>query len=269
MKNRIKKIIIKTGLALLSIYIIICTVTYFAQEKIIFHPQKLDAEYAFNISGDYQEFFIKTADDVNLNALLFKSPNSKGVVIHYHGNAGNIAYWENGANIYTDLGYDLFIMDYRGFGKSEGNITSETQLFEDAQLVYDTLLTYYDETNIVVEGYSVGSGIAAEIALKNNPKSLLLLAPYYGLKDLMRHAYPILPTFLLKYPLATYERIPDIKMPITLFHGDADAVIPFNSSERLSKLLKEGDNFIPLANCGHNEVQSHEAYLDGLSRVLR
>lgn len=253
---------------MLMIYVLICTIVYFAQERIIFHPQKLEANYTFNIAGNYQEFFIETEDQIKLNALLFKTTNSKGVVIHYHGNSGNISHWENRAGLYTNLGYDLFIMDYRGFGKSEGKIESEAQLFKDSQLAYDTLLHYYDESRIIVEGYSVGSGIAAEIALKNNPKSLLLLAPYYGLKDLMRHTYPILPTFLLKYQLATYERIPEITIPITIFHGDADQVIPFNSSERLSKLLKGEDSFIPLTNCGHNAVQRHEVYLEEIANIL-
>ncbi len=238
------------------------------QEKIIFHPEKLDADYTYNISGNFQEFNLKTGDDVTLNALLFKADSSKGVVIHYHGNSGNISHWENRTNIYTDLGYDFFIMDYRGFGKSSGTIESESQLFEDAQLVYDTLLTYYNEENIIIEGYSVGSGIAAEIALNNAPKELLLLAPYYGLKDLMRHTYPVLPTFLLNYPLATFERIPQINVPITIFHGNEDQVIPFNSSERLSKLLKTKDQFIPLEGCGHNAVQSQEGYLNELALIL-
>lgn len=238
------------------------------QEKIIFHPEKLDADYTYNISSDFQEFNIKTGDGVTLNALLFKADSSKGAVIHYHGNSGNISHWEDRTDIYTDLGYDFFIMDYRGFGKSSGTIESESQLFDDAQLVYDTLLTYYKEENIIVEGYSVGSGIAAEIALNNNPKELLLLAPYYGLKDLMRHTYPILPTFLLNYPLATFERIPKINVPITIFHGNEDQVIPFNSSERLSKLLKEEDTFISLNGCGHNAVQSQEGYLNELALIL-
>ncbi|NOQ75053.1 MAG: alpha/beta fold hydrolase [Crocinitomix sp.] len=260
----IKKFLKRSLISATIIYCGICILVYFAQEKIIFHPEKLDADYAFNINGDYQEFTLMTDDNEALNALLFKADSSKGVVIHYHGNSGNIAHWENRTSMYTDLGYDFFIMDYRGFGKSSGSIESETQLFEDAQLFYDTLLTYYDEANVIIEGYSVGSGIAAEIALNNKPKQLLLLAPYYGLKDLMRHTYPVLPTFLLKYPLATYERIPNIKVPITIFHGDEDQVIPFNSSERLSKLIKDGDSFIPLDGCGHNAVQSQEGYLEEL-----
>ena len=262
-KKVLKRIFIFTAI----IYCGICILVYFAQEKIIFHPEKLDSNHTFNMDGDYQEFTLMTKDNEALNALLFKADSSQGVVIHYHGNSGNIAHWENRTGIYTDLGYDFFIMDYRGFGKSTGNIESELQLFEDAQLFYDTLLSYYNEANIIVEGYSVGSGIAAEIALSNNPKQLLLLAPYYGLKDLMQHTYPFLPTFLLKYPLATYERIPKIEVPITIFHGDEDQVIPFNSSERLSKLLKDGDSFIPLYGCGHNSVQSQNGYLEELKQL--
>jgi alpha-beta hydrolase superfamily lysophospholipase len=265
----IKKFLKRILISAVIIYCGICILVYFAQEKIIFHPEKLDANYAFNIDGDYEEFTLLAEDNVALNGLLFKADSSKGVVIHYHGNSGNIAHWENRTSMYTDLDYDFFIMDYRGFGKSTGTIESEAQLFEDAQLFYDTLLTYYDEENIIIEGYSVGSGIAAEIALNNKPKQLLLLAPYYGLKDLMRHTYPILPTFLLKYPLATFERIPKIKAPIIIFHGDEDQVIPFDSSERLSKLLKEGDSFIPLSGCGHNAVQSQKAYLRVLAKFSK
>lgn len=264
MKKFLKGLLI----TLTTIYLLLCTLVYFLQESIIFFPEQLAAEYSFDFDRNFEEINLKTEDGTLLNGILFKADSSKGLVIHYHGNAGSVNGWGNGASRYNSNDYDLFIMDYRGFGKSEGKIHSEAHLFSDAQLIYDEMKKRYSESDIIIEGYSIGSGIAAEIAKNNSPKHLILCAPYYSLKDLMRHKYPILPTFLLKYPLLTHERVPKIKCPITLFHGDADEVIPFNSSERLAKLLKPGDQFIPLSGANHNGVQGHLDYIEGLRVIL-
>ena len=99
-------------------------------------------------------------------------------MFYLHGNAGALDTWGDIAKVYTSLGYDIFILDYRGFGKSEGSIYSEEQFYKDVQAAYDVMRKEYPENKIVVEGYSIGTGPATILAATNHPKLLLLQAPY-------------------------------------------------------------------------------------------
>ena len=123
----------------------VCGVLYFVQEKLIFFPEKLEKEYKFGFNETFEELNFKTGDNVLLNGILFKADTSKGLIFYLHGNAGSLKSWGEIARTYTDLNYDLFMLDYRGYGKSEGAISSQDQLFRDIQTVYDNLKTKYDE----------------------------------------------------------------------------------------------------------------------------
>ena len=95
------------------------------------------------------------------------------------------------------------MIDYRGYGKSQGHINSEQQFLEDVQLAYDFVKKRYPENKIIVLGYSIGTGAAANVTANNHPCLLILQAPYYSLTDMMRHKYSIIPTFILKYKFET------------------------------------------------------------------
>lgn len=159
---------------ILAGYIILCGALFYFQESLIFFPQKLDKNYQFNFDQKFEELNIKTNDNVLLNGLLFKADSSKGLIFYLHGNTGSLSTWGNVAKTYTDLNYDVFMLDYRGYGKSEGSISSQNQLFVDLQTAYDAMKKRYSEDKIIVLGYSIGSGLAAQIASTNNPKLLIL-----------------------------------------------------------------------------------------------
>lgn len=241
---------------------------YFFQEKIIFHPQKLDKNYNFAFENEFEELNFKTKDGVSLNGLLFKAKESKGLVFYLHGNAGSLKNWGQISDLYTNLDYDIFILDYRGFGKSEGEIKSENQLFEDNQLVYEKLKERYSEKNIIVIGYSIGSGLAAKLASKNNPKHLILQAPYYSLVDLVKNKYSFIPSFLLKYKIETEKFLIDCKMPITIFHGDNDNVIYYGSSIKLKNKYKDKIDLITLNGESHNGINENYEYAIQLINIL-
>jgi pimeloyl-ACP methyl ester carboxylesterase len=120
----------------------------------------------------------------------------------------------------------------------------------------------------VVLGYSLGSGLAAKMAAANQPRLLILQAPYYGLTDMMRHSVPFLPTFLLKYKLRTHEALPACRMPVVLFHGDADEVIPYSQSLKLQTLFKPGDKLITLQGVRHNGMTYEPAYVKAIGSIL-
>lgn len=270
MKSHLRKRMLQWFLVAGGLCLVLCTALYFLQEKLIFFPQKLPGDYRFFFDPPFEEVNLPMQDGKKLNGLLFRAGSpSKGLLFYLHGNAGSLASWGRVAAVYTGLGYDVFLLDYRGYGKSEGSIRSEAQLLGDVQTAYDAMLRRYPEEAIVVLGYSIGSGLAARLAADNHPRLLILQAPYYSLKDLVRHLYPAVPSFLLKYPLRTDRALPRCKMPVVLFHGTADETIYYGSSEKLRRHFKPGDTLIALQGQGHNGMSDNADYRRAVEAVLR
>ena len=263
-----KKGLFKLLKLILALYIIVCGLLYAFQEKLIFFPQKLEKNHQFSFNQKFEEINVKTIDGIYLNGLLFKADSSKGLIFYLHGNAGSLSSWGGVAETYTDLNYDIFILDYRGYGKSEGSINGQEQLFQDIQTVYDELKNKYKEDKIIVLGYSIGTGPASKIASTNNPKLLILQAPYYSLTDLMRNTYRIIPTFILKYTFETNEFIKNCKMPVVIFHGTQDRVIYYGSSIKLKEQFKEQISLITLEGQGHNGMTDIPAYKEEIRKLL-
>lgn len=243
---------------------------YVFQESILFHPTKLDAGHQFNFQDRFEELNVKTTDGAMLNALLFKTDSvPKGVIFYLHGNAGSLDSWGQVSKLYTELGYDVFMPDPRGYGKSTGNIKSQKQLFADNEQWYQFVLSKYHNGQIIVLGYSMGSGLAAHIASVHQPKMLILQAPYYSMTDLMQRKMAFLPGFILRYPLPTFEYLEQCKMPVTVFHGDKDEVIYYGSSLKLRKHLKQNDALITLHEQGHNGITDNKWYQREIRAILK
>ena len=238
------------------------------QEKMVFYPDKLPQDFKYNFNSNYEEINIDVDDSIKINSLLFKSDSSKGLVFYLHGNAGALNTWGEIAELYTDNNYDFFILDYRGFGKSQGNIDNEKQLHSDIQLAYNTIKKKYKEEDIVIIGFSIGTGLATKLAANNNPNKLILKAPYYNMSDLVHQYYKIIPSFALKFKLKTNKFITNVKCPITIFHGDIDEVINISSSIKLKPLLKENDELIVLKGQLHNGINNNPIYQKRIKQIL-
>jgi len=245
-----------------------CGLLYVFQEELIFFPQKLEQNYTFNFGQNFEEVTIKTEDQKNLHGLLFKSVHSKGLIFYLHGNAGSLRSWGEVAQAYTDLNYDIFLLDYRGYGKSEGTIRGEEQLYQDIQVAYNEMLKLYSEDKISVIGYSIGTGLAAKLASTNEPELLILQAPFYSLTDLMEHTYPIVPTCLLKYKFETNEYVKACNMPIVIFHGNQDNLIYYNSSVKLKEEMQSACRLIILKGQGHNGMTDNPDYRAAIEKIL-
>lgn len=257
---------------LFIIYSILCTALYFIQENLIFHPQKITAQSHYRFSEAHEELNFTMPDQTRLNGVLLKTSDScKGLIFYLHGNSGSADGWgEHGAKL-TQYGYDVFVLDYRGYGKSEGQITSEKQLHDDVKNVFNSITKkyYQQHKKIVVLGYSIGTGPSAKLASENKIDQLFLLAPYYSFTDLVVHKIKIFPPFLVKYKFKTNEYISQCKMPITLFHGNADEVIYYESSLKLKALLKSTDTLIILENQGHKGIHDNVKFRETIKLRLK
>jgi pimeloyl-ACP methyl ester carboxylesterase len=263
-----KSMLLTLLLVFLSMALLVTAGLFFLQESLLFFPEKLSQTYRFDFEQKFEEVIVNMDDGTPIHGLLFKSEQSKGLIFYLHGNAGSLRSWGAVAKTYTELDYDVFVVDYRGYGKSEGKISGEKQLFSDMQQVYSALKKIYGEDNMIVLGYSIGSGPATYLAAVNHPQKLILQAPFYSLTDVVKNYFPFMPPFLIKYKFENFSYLQKCSMPVVIFHGDRDEVIPFTSSLRLKEHLKEGDRVIILKGQDHNGMTFNQQYLSEIQKVL-
>ncbi len=250
------------------IYGVVCVVAYFQQEKIIFHPERLAANFNYAFVENYKEFDFSTADGNTLNAILFERESNKKLVVYYHGNAGNLEHWGAIASIYLNAGFNLLIYDFRGFGKSTGDITNEKDFLSDAHLIYNFAKTKYAESNITIVGYSMGSGLASAVAAENQPERLVLKSPYFNFTKLVSDKIPWLPyRLILKYKLTTSKYLENVTAPIHIFHGDADQVISVEHSRTLKDKFPKID-YTEIKDQHHPAMNHNPQYQDFLMGLL-
>src|SRR4029077_9786119 len=137
----------------------------------------------------------------SLNGLLFRQPHPRGLIFYLHGNVGDVTTWTTGLDFYQRVNYDLFIFDYRGYGKSTGRIESEAQLHADVRAAWDVIAPRYQGMPIVLFGRSLGTGLATRLRAEGDPSLLVLVTPFTSLAASAKRHYPYAPEFLVKYPL--------------------------------------------------------------------
>lgn len=263
----LKKIISVGVLTVFLLYSGVCVYYYFKQEKIIFDAQP-SSHQSYSFPHPFEDVNLITKDGFSLHSLHFQLEKPKGVVYYLHGKSGNLKSWGAMAKFYLELGYDVFMMDYRGFGKSEGKIENEKQFYEDVQLGYDFLKEIYSENEIVIVGFSMGSGAASYLSSVNHPKLLVLKAPYFSLTQKLNEGLPLLPDFLFKYKFSVYDNVSKTKCPILIFHGDKDVVLRYDNALKLKKYLKKEDQFITLRNQPHFGINENSEFRRKMKEIL-
>ena len=268
-RSRVGQKLKTIGVLLLGSYILLALLLYAFQERMVFFPSELPQDYNYEFTYPFEELFLKIDSNTTINALHFKNYNPKGVVLYFHGNAGNLSRWGHVSENFMVRGYDVLVMDYRTYGKSKGKLTQES-FYTDAQFCFDYLKNKYNEDNIIVYGRSLGSGIATFIASANNPKQLVLDTPYYSIAEVAQHRFPIFPVKpLLKYPFLSNKYIGNIVCPITIFHGTKDLVIPIESALKLyEKAPKPNTKFVKIENGNHNNLSDFDLYQDQISLLF-
>jgi fermentation-respiration switch protein FrsA (DUF1100 family) len=253
----------------LCVYFIASMAFFLYQEKIIFQHDVLSLDHKFTVSSDYEEHFINTPDGERLNALVFKAPQpSKGLVLYFHGNADNLERWGNYAVDFTSLGYDVVMIDYRGYGKSTGT-PSEALLYQDAHVVLKWVQTNMPHQKLVVYGRSLGTAVASHLAKESKPDLLILETPFDELAGTMSAAIkPLLYFFPLRHTFSNKEFLPSVTCRKVIFHGTNDWVVPLSSAEKLKPLLNENDEFVIIEGGGHRNLRDFPIYHEKLKEIL-
>lgn len=261
-----KVVAVLGGLAALG-YALLLTALYFGQESLIFPGTPLPADYQFAFEQPFEEIRVPV-DGGSLDALLFRQPNPRGLVFFLHGNRGNLTTWTTGLDFYRRVNYDLFIFDYRGYGRSQGTNVDERQLDADVRAAWNAIAPRYRDKPIVVYGRSLGTGLAVRLAREVVPSLLVLVSPYASLVAEGQRRYPFVPGWLMKYPLRSEETIADVRSPVLLIHGVDDRTIPSSESEVLKLRARSPVELLLIEGAGHGDIHRHPAYLEALGERL-
>ncbi len=248
----------------IAVYLGVVGFMFFLQEKMIFHPFYTAPETEYRFSSPFSQRTF-SSDGAEIHSLLFEATKPKGLLLYFHGNAGNLEGWGSVAEeIVLKTQWSVWIVDYPGFGKSTGSISSEEQLHKMAKDFFDLAKKEFPSSKIMIYGRSVGSGLAVRLAAENPVDGLILESPFLNLLSMAKAIYPWAPTFLLKYKFMNNERLPSVKAPILIVHGDDDEIVPFAQGEELAK-LNSAAKFASVPRGSHNNLSDFPAYWSALT----
>ena len=264
-----KLLIIGIGVyAALSIYV------YFMQSGMIFYPNMPGRNLTSspeNIGLTYQDVEFVTEDNIKLHGWFIPDKNAKGTVLFFHGNAGNISHRLDSIDIFHRLGLNVFIMDYRGYGQSEGKIT-EKGSYRDAEAAWN----YLNHTRgisgkqIIIFGRSLGASIAGWLAGKHTPAALIIESGFTSVPSMAQRFYPFLPVrWLTHFKYDTEQYVKDISCPVLVAHSKNDEIIPYQEGREIFEAAHEPKQFLEMQG-GHNDgfIVSGRSYVEGLKSFI-
>jgi hypothetical protein len=237
----------------------------------MFHPRPLASDHKFIFPGKFEELNIpiNSTDTINLVKFFPQLVPAKGLIIYFHGNRDNVERYAKFTDIFLRNGYEVWIPDYPGYGKSRGDL-SEQNLYTFGWAVRKLAAVNYGDDSVIIYGKSLGSGIAAYSATLMPAKMLILETPYYSMREVFRTygwMYPI--DRLIKYELPTYKYLDGLKLPVVIFHGTDDGVIRYSNAAKLKPFLKSSDEFYTISGGSHNTINLDEKYFQVMDSLLR
>lgn len=257
-----------------GLYALIVLLMFLGQSRLLFLPNVPSRALIAtpgSIGLDYEAVRIRTEDGVELDAWFIPAPDPRGVLLFFHGNAGNMSHRLDSVRIFHELGLATLIFDYRGYGQSEGR-PSEQGTYTDALAVWQYVTQERDipPSKIVLFGRSMGASVAAHLADRHTPAGLILESGFTSVPDLAAQIYPWLPVRWLAridYPTAEYVR--DLSSPILIAHSPNDEIVLYEHGLALFDQANEPKTFLELTG-GHNDgfLISGARYTDGLHQFL-
>jgi alpha-beta hydrolase superfamily lysophospholipase len=253
------------------LYIVGGVALYFLQDYILFHPVTLKKDHTYDFPEKHKDINIPITENSNLNIVQFLSADTatKGVVLYFHGNKKNISWYAKYPPYFTKHGYEVWIIDYPGFGKSTGRFTEQT-LYDWSNHIYNFARTRFSSDSIIIYGKSMGTGIATRLASLQPCKKLILETPYYDFPSVIKQHIPIYPVhWMIHYKMPTHDYMQKVTVPVTIFHGTDDAVIRYRNARKLEKFLKKGDEFVTIKGGAHNDLYNFKETIDKLDSLLK
>ncbi|MBN4054369.1 alpha/beta hydrolase [Nitrospira defluvii] len=244
------------------------------EKRFIYFPEKEIIATPEDAGMPFEDLWLSAGDGVRINAWYVPYKGSQQTLLWFHGNAGNIG---NRVDLLTllhrELKTNILIIDYRGYGKSEGEISEEgTRL--DARAAYDYLIkrSDTDPRGIILFGRSLGAAVAVDLATELQFGGLILEAPFTSIKDMAKETFPWLPIGgFLKTRYDSLAKIGKVRLPLLIMHGDRDNIVPFKQGRRLFEAANDPKTFYAIPNAAHNDsyVVGGRTYFHTLDQFIQ
>lgn len=255
---------------ILLVYCIIGIALYYAQDKILFRPVAVARDSTYQFAAPYKEVNLLYSATSNMNIIQFQTVDTpaKGVVLYFHGNRNNISWYANNAPRFTKKGYEVWMIDYPGYGKSTGDFT-EKMLYEWALQLYKLARARFSPDSIILYGKSLGTGIATQLGAIRDCKYLLLETPYYSFPSIVGVYFPMYPVDrMIHFKIPTWQYLQEVTAPVVIFHGTGDGVIRHSCAERLKPWLKKSDQFVTIGGGSHNDLPTYPVFEQKMDSLL-
>ena len=259
-------IIFVLGLLLLNVWM------YYQQPRMIFYPVHELYQTPADWGLDYEDVTLNTADNVQLHGWYIAQQQSEQVLLFFHGNAGNISHRRDSIELFHRLGLNVFIIDYRGYGKSRGK-PDEQGLYRDAAAAWDYLTEEKGivSDHILIFGRSLGGAVAARLASRVQARGLILESTLSSARDFARAVFPVLSRLVFtRYNFNTAENIQRVHYPVLVLHSPDDSIMPFHLGEKIFQAAQQPKHFVHMRG-DHNTgfLQSQPEYAREFDRWLQ
>ncbi|MDH3762961.1 MAG: alpha/beta hydrolase [Gammaproteobacteria bacterium] len=258
----------------LGLYAGLTALIYFRQSSLIYYPNVAGRELTAtpqHIGLAFEDVELVTEDKVGLHGWFIPSENARGTLLFFHGNAGNISHRLDSIAIFNRMRLNVFIFDYRGYGRSQGQPT-ESGTYRDAEAAWSYLVDKraVDAGKIIVFGRSLGSSIAAWLASQHRPAALILESSFSSVPSMAQRLYPFLAVkWLAKFSYDTAKYVSNLACPLLAVHSKNDEIIPYAEGRLVFDAAPADKQFLDIRG-GHNDgfIVSGQAYIDGLNRFI-
>jgi fermentation-respiration switch protein FrsA (DUF1100 family) len=242
------------------------------EKSLIYYPSRAHDVTARALGLAHEEVALVAEDGVRLDALFLPARNSRVTVLFSHGNAGNLSHrLDRVIFLQARLAADVLLFDYRGYGGSEGS-PDEEGTYRDGRAAYRWLTEVrgVPAERLVLFGESLGSAVALDLAVSRACRALVLEAPFTSVPDMARVLLPFFPRSLVRTQYDNLAKIPRLRAPLLVLHGDRDEVVPFVQGRRVFEAAPEPKRFYAIPGAGHNDtyVVGGDAYWRAVAEFL-
>lgn len=243
----LNQIITLSGILVLFLFLLNVWI-YFQQPAMIFFPDSNLLETPKDWGLDYQEVNLLTEDKLQIHGWYIPKTNAKQTLLFFHGNAGNISHRGHSVAIFNQLGLNVLIIDYRGYGQSEG-LPSEKGFYKDAFAAWNFLskVKEVQKENIIIFGRSMGGAVATELASKVQPGKLIIESSFSSAQDVARELFPLLFRLtILRFNFDAEKYLKLFNGPLLVIHSAEDEIIPYKLGKKLFDSGNEPKQFVQI-----------------------
>jgi fermentation-respiration switch protein FrsA (DUF1100 family) len=255
---KVKRLLRIVLIAFASGVLIVVILLRVIENKLIYFPPRYPERFLSQqmLDREGEEVWLQTGDGVKINAIYHSDPESKQVLLWFHGNAENIGYDLDHLKALAQIGTNIMEVDYRGYGKSEGH-PDEAGVYRDADAAYDYLIEQRNirSRDIIIYGHSLGGAVAVDLASRRPCGALIVESSFTSAAAIAHRMFPLpFIAYVIKSRFDSEKKIGEVRAPILIVHGTQDEVIPFTMGQQLFAASREPKRFCPIEGAGHNDL---------------